>query len=67
MIRIVLADIRIWVSVDDEDTSTNNIQDALSSHIWAFGDLGGDVEGLRTESVLNIELTELAEIWEDAQ
>ena len=63
MIRIMLADIRIWVSVDDEDTSANNIQDALSSHIWAFGE---DLEGLRTESVLDIELTELAEIWEDA-
>jgi hypothetical protein len=64
MIRIVLADIRIWVSVDDEDTSANNIQDALSSHIWALGELGGDLEGLRTESVFHIELTELAQIEE---
>jgi hypothetical protein len=63
MIRIVLADVRIWVSVDDEDISANNIHNALSSHIWAFGE---DLEGFRTESVLDIELTQLAEI-DDAE
>lgn len=57
MSRIVVANVRLWLHVDDINTSTNNVNDALSEHLW---ELGKDIDGVRVESVLYIELEDHA-------
>jgi len=49
--RVVVADVRVWLTVSDDAVSIDHAAEALRAHIWDLGFDGGDVF---VESVLEI-------------